>query len=218
MEEAVNEVQAEEYSQSSAQKTPKMKLFDLFDVSDVKVEDPGLKKYVNLNPLLLPKNRGRERDRFAKANINIVERVINMLQVPGHRGKKHKVMTGHATGKWSKKASALIEALKIIEKKTGKNPVQVLVTAIEKSAPRDEITAIEYGGARYPQAVDASPLRRLNLAIRNIVHGAQEKSFGKKTVLESALADELIAASNSSNESFALTKRIDTEKMADSAR
>lgn len=195
-----------------------MKLFDLFDVSQVVVEDPGLKRYINLTPMILPKNRGRERTRFGKDQVNVVERVINLMQVPGHRGKKHKIMTFHVTGKWGKEAMTLVKALKMVEKKTGKNPIQVLVTAIEKAAPRDEITAIEYGGARYPQAVDVSPSRRLNMAIRNIVHGAQDKSFGKKTAFASALADELINASAGSNDSFALTKRIDTEKMADSAR
>jgi small subunit ribosomal protein S7 len=195
-----------------------MKIFGLFDMSEVKVEDPGLKNYVNLSSMIMPKNRGRERTRFSKANINILERIINLLQVPGHRGKKHKIMTNQATGKWGKNALVLIKSLKIVEQKTGKNPLQVLVTAIEKSAPRDEITTIEYGGARYPQAVDVSPSRRVNLAVRNIVHGAQDKSFGKKAKIEATLADEFIAASIESNESFALTKRIETEKMADSAR
>lgn len=195
-----------------------MKLFDLFEVSEVKVEDPGLKRYINVSPMLLPKNRGRERARFAKADINIVERLINALQVPGHRGKKHKVMTFHASGKWGRNATAVIEAFKIIEKKTGKNPVQVLVTAVENAAPRDEITSIEYGGARYPQAVDVAPSRRVAIALKNIVHAAQDKSFGKKASLEAALADELIAAYSASNESSSVTKKIETEKMADSAR
>ena len=34
----------------------------------------------------------------------------------------------------------------------------IFVKAIENAAPREEITTIEYGGARYPQAVDCSPL------------------------------------------------------------
>lgn len=195
-----------------------MKVFDMFDVSGVVVEDAGLKKYITVSPMMMPKNRGRERARFAKSEINILERMINLLQVPGHRGKKHKIMTPEATGKWGKNAMVLIKALKIIEKKTGKNPVQVLVKAVEMAAPRDEITTIEYGGARYPQAVDVAPMRRINLAVRNIVHGSQDKSFGKKAKIEEALADELIAASNESSESFAVSKRIDTEKMADSAR
>jgi len=195
-----------------------MKIFDIFDASGIKVEDPGLRRYVNLKPALITKTRGRERDKFGKGKVNVVERLINLLSVPGHRGKKHKIMTHQATGKWSKNAKVVIMALKIIEQRTSQNPLQVLVKAVENAAPRDEITTIEYGGARYPQAVDTAPYRRLNIALRNIVHGSQDKCFNKKTVLSESLANEIIAASQNSNESFAVVKKIDTEKMADSAR
>jgi small subunit ribosomal protein S7 len=195
-----------------------MKIFDMFDVSEVKTEDPGLRRYVDLSPKMLPKNRGRKRARFSKAEISILERLINLMCVPGHRGKKHRIMTNNATGKWSKNAEVLIEALKIVEEKTKKNPVQVLIKAIENAAPRDEITTIEYGGAKYPQAVDVSPMRRVNIALRNLVHGAQDKAFGKKSTLASALAAEIAGSSGESTESFAYAKRVETEKMADSAR
>ena len=195
-----------------------MKIFDIFDVSEVKVEDHGLRRYITISAVLMPKSRGRERTRFSKSNVNILERLINLMSVPGHRGKKHRIMTKHATGKWGTNAKVLIEALKIVEEKTKKNPVQVFLKAIENAAPRDEITTIEYGGAKYPQAVDVAPMRRLNVALRNIAHGAQDKTFGKKTTFASALASELIGASEESVESFAYAKKVETEKMADSAR
>ena len=110
------------------------------------------------------------------------------------------------------------EAFRLIEKKTGKNPVQVLVNAIEKSSPKDEITVIEYGGARYPQAVDVAASRRISLAVRWIVQGAYDKSFNKKTKMHQALADEFIKASENSSESSAVKKRNESEKQADSAR
>ncbi len=190
----------------------------MFDVSEVKVEDMGLKKYINLAPKMVLKSHGRDREKFGKAKVNVVERLISLLQVPGHRGKKHTIMTSHMTGKWSKEVGTVIEAFKLIEQKTKQNPVQVFVKALENSSPRDEITSIEYGGARYPQAVDVSPYRRVNVAIRNIVHGAQDKAFNKKTKMFEALANEIIGAAMESNESFALTKKSETEKMADSAR
>ena len=195
-----------------------IKIFDLFDVSEVKVEDMGLKKYINLAPKLVLKSHGRDREKFGKTKVNIIERMISYLQVPGHRGKKHIIMTSHVTGKWSMEVETVIKAFKLIEQKTKQNPVQVFVKAVENAAPRDEITSIEYGGARYPQAVDVSPYRRVNVAIRNIVHGAQDKAFNKKTKMFEALANEIINAAAESNESFALTKRSETEKMADSAR
>ena len=195
-----------------------IKIFDLFDVSEVKVEDMGLKKYINLTPKMVLKSHGRDREKFGKGRVNIIERLISLLQVPGHRGKKHVIMTSYATGKWSKEVKTVLGAFKIIEQKTKQNPVQVFVKAIENAAPRDEITSIEYGGARYPQAVDVSPYRRVNIAIRNIVHGSQDKAFNKKTRMAEALANEIINASIESGESFALTKKSETEKMADSAR
>ena len=90
--------------------------------------------------------------------------------------------------------------------------------AIENAAPRDEITVIEYGGARYPQAVDVSPLRRVNIAIKNLVHGAGDKAFGKKKKISQTLAEEIILASEENGESFALKKKKEFEAQADSAR
>ena len=194
-----------------------MKIFNLYDTSEVKIEDFGLKRYINLDVKLMVKSRGRHRERFGKAKVNIIERLINVVAVPGHRGKKHKIMT-KASGRYTKGTNIVLEAFKIIEDRTKENPIQVLVRAIENAAPRDEITTIEYGGARYPQATDSSPLRRLNIALKNIVRGAHDKSFAKKKKIPEALADEIILASKKSNESFAITKKIETEKQADSAR
>ncbi len=194
------------------------KIFDLWDISEVKVEEPGLKRYINADARLVLKSHGRAREKFGKAKVNIVERLINELTVPGHRAKKHKIITKWATGKFSQKAKITIDALKIIEQETKQNPVAVLVRAIENSAPRDEITVIEYGGARYPQAVDTAPLRRLNLALRNIVHGAYDKSFNKKSAISETLAKEIMAAYQNSNESFAISKKNEMEKQANAAR
>ncbi len=195
-----------------------MKIFDIYSTENVKVEDPGLKRYLNLNEKLVLRTVGRARERFAKAKVNIIERLSNLLAVPGHRGKKHKIITGHSSGKYSKNIKIVLKCLKIIEEKTKQNPIQVLVKAIVNAAPRDEVTVIEYGGARYPQAVDISPLRRLNISLRNIVHGAYDKAFNKKTKIEEALASEIIFAAEGKTESFALQKKNESEKQADSAR
>jgi small subunit ribosomal protein S7 len=96
--------------------------------------------------------------------------------------------------------------------------VQVLIKAIEKSSPRDEITTIEYGGARYPQAVDVSPLRRVNLSIRWLVQGSYQKCFGKKKKMAESLANEIILASEENMESYAMKKKNESEKQADAAR
>ena len=112
----------------------------------------------------------------------------------------------------------VLEAFDIIQKKTGKNPVEVLVKAIENVSPRDEITVIEYGGARYPQAVDVAPLRRVNLALRWIIHGSSDKAFNKKKTIAEAMAEEIMLAADNNGESFAFKKKNESEKQADSAR
>jgi len=197
---------------------PVFKIFDLYDISEVNVKDPGLKPIINLEPKLILKEQGRNSQKFGQIRVNIVERLMNRLAVAGHRGKKHRIILGHSTGKYSKNMKLILNTFKIIETKTKKNPVEVLVQAIENSAPRDEITVIEYGGARYPQAVDVSPLRRVNLALRWIVHGASDKAFGKKKNISQALADEITLASENNGESFAVRKKNEAEKQADSAR
>jgi len=194
------------------------KIFDLYETEGIVVNDPGLKDVINLNPKLILKSYGRNIQKFGQIKTNIVERLINRISVAGHRGKKHKIILGISTGKYSKNAKIVLEAFDLIKKKTGKNPVEVLIKAVENSAPRDEITIIEYGGARYPQAVDVSPLRRVNLALRWIVHGASEKAFNKKKSLVQGLADEITLAAEGNHESFAVKKRIESEKQADSAR
>ena len=195
-----------------------MKIFNLYSTQDVKVEDPALKSVINLDERLVLRTTGRMKEKFERNKINIIEKLANLIAVPAHRGKKHKIITGHASGKYTKNMKIVLEALRIIQEKTKENPIQVFVKAIENAAPRDEITVIEYGGARYPQAVDVSPSRRLNIAMRNMVHGAYDKSFNKKTKIQEALANEIILASERNMESFAMGKKNESEKQADSAR
>jgi len=195
-----------------------MKVFGLYDASEVRVEDPGLKKVINLNSKLLLKSHGRIKADPTRSRVNVVERLINLLQVPGSRGKKHRIITGWITGKQARCTKIVLDAFKIIEEKTKENPLRVLVRAIENSAPRDEVTSIEYGGAKYPQAVDVSPRRRLNLVLRYLINGAYDKAFNKKATISEALAKEIILASQNSGESHAISKKNDLEKQADAAR
>jgi small subunit ribosomal protein S7 len=194
------------------------KIFDLYDLGGIQVQDAGLKNIINLSPKLVLKDQGRNVSKLGQIKINVVERLINRLAVTGHRGKKHKIAFGTSTGKHSRNTNIVLEAFKMIEKKTGKNPVEVFVKAIENSAPRDEITVIEYGGARYPQAVDVSPLRRVNLALRHITQGASDKAFNKKKTIAQGLADEIILAYEENGESFAVKKKKESEAQADSSR
>lgn len=193
------------------------KIFDLYDISGIEIQDEGLKNVINLEPKLIIKSQGRNVQKFGQAKVNIVERLMNKLAVAGHRGKKHRVQK-KATGKYSKNMGIVLEAFKLIEEKTKRNPVEVLVRAVEKSAPADEVTVVEYGGARYPQAAEVSPLRRVNLALKHLAQGASDKAFGKKESLARALAKEIMLASEGNQDSFAARKKNEAEKQADAAR
>ena len=194
------------------------KLFDLYDISNIEIKDPGIKRYINLEPKLVVKSFGRITGRFSKGKINLIELFANLLTVSGHRGKKHKIMTKHKTGKYSQTMKVLIKSFKIIEDKLKQNPIQVLIKAIENAAPRDGVTIIEYGGARYPQATDISPSKRLTMTLKIIIQGSYDKSFNKKLKIEKALANEIIKAYENDSDSYAILKKHESEKQADSAR
>lgn len=196
-----------------------LKLFNRWDTSQIKVSDPGLVRYINLRPMLIPKTGGKNvKVVFHKSKNHIVERLINKVMVPGHKGKKHKLTSGHCCGKGASKYKVVEKTLAIIEKRTNKNPVEVYVKAIENAAPREEITTIEYGGARYPKAVECAPQRRIDIALRMFVQGAYAKAFGKKKSIEEALADEIIKAYNLDNTSNAIAKKLELERQSDASR
>ena len=196
-----------------------MKWFNKWSVSSVAVEDPGLKRYIDLKPALVVRSFGRNANqRFSKSKSTIVERLMNKLMVTGHKGKKHKTTSGHMTGKGFHVYKTVEKSLEIIEKETKQNPVQILVKAIENAAPREEITTIEYGGARYPQAVDCAPQRRIDIALRQMTQGAHAKSFGKKKGIAEALAEEIMKAYNIDQSSQAISKKLELERQADSSR
>jgi len=67
-----------------------IKLFNRWDTSSIEVIDIGLKGYINLQPIIVPRTGGRNAfQRFYKNKTSIVERLMNKLMVPGHKGKKH---------------------------------------------------------------------------------------------------------------------------------
>ncbi len=196
-----------------------LKIFDRWDISQIEVKDPGLKNYVNLSPVLVPRSGGRNaKQQFYKNRCNIVERLMNHLMVSGHKGKKHFITSGLYGGKSHTAFNITEKTLMLVEERTKKNPVETLVRAIENAAQREEITTIEYGGARYPQAVDSSPQRRVDFALRMMVQGAAHKAFGEKIKVDEALADEIMKAAACTNASNAVAKKLELERQADAAR
>ncbi|MEM1927751.1 MAG: 30S ribosomal protein S7 [Acidilobaceae archaeon] len=183
-------------------------LFGKWSFVGVEIRDPSLKKYICLKPVYLPHSGGRhEHRRFGKANVSIVERLINKLMYPGKNGgKKHLAYNIVKT------------AFDIIHYETRENPLQVLVRAIENSAPREETTRIMYGGITYHVSVDVSPQRRVDLALRFISEGARLCAFRNPKPIEECLAEEIIKASRNSPESYAVRQREEIERIALSSR
>jgi len=196
-----------------------IKFFGKWDSEGIKIEDPGLQNYIVLEPRMVPRTGARfAKLRFHKSKVSIVERLINKVMNPGHKGKKHKASSGHMCGMGNQAAAIVMDALELIEIKTKKNPIGVLAKAVENAAPREEIVTIEYGGARYPKATECSPQRRIDLALRYITQGAYSKSFKGKKSISQALADEILAAYMLRPESNALAKKNELERQADASR
>ncbi|MAG38727.1 30S ribosomal protein S7 [Candidatus Woesearchaeota archaeon] len=196
-----------------------MEAFNKWDCSNIKIEDPGLSRYINVNPVMVPKTGARYAgNRFHKSKSFIVERLINKMMVPGHKGKKHKISSGSCTGKGTTNYNLVEKAFDIIETKLKKNPIEVFVKALENSAPREELVTIEYGGARYPKAVECAPQRRIDIALRMMTQGAFHKSFNSKKSAENCLADEIMAAYNLSQNSAAIKKKLELERQADASK
>lgn len=105
------------------------------------------------------------------------------------------MMHSRNNGKKLMAARIVQHAFDIIHLLSGENPLQVLVNAIIKSGPREDSTRIIYAGTIRRQAVDVSPLRRVNQAIWLLCTGARETAFKNIKTIAECLADELINAS-----------------------
>ncbi len=195
------------------------KVFGKWDLSEVQVEDLGLKNYVGLTSGIVPSSGGRHaKKQFGKSNLSIIERLINKIMVTGHEGKAHRRSSGRNTGKKQKATKIVRGAFEIINKKTKKNPAQILVYAVSNASPREETTRIRYGGIAYHQAVDVAPQRRLDMSLRLITLGAAKKAFKNKKPIEQCLADEIISASSYDTRCYSIAKKEEIERISKAAR
>ncbi len=191
-------------------------LFRKWDLSDIEIHDPGLKTAISLKKVISPMTYGRSAlKRFNKAEVNIVERLVNKLM---HFGKKYAKNTGRMAGKKISVINTMKAALEIISLKTGKNPIEVLVRAIEFSAPNEDTTRIVYGGTVYHVSVDVSPLRRVDLALRFIADGVKEATFSNPKAIEEYLAEHLIIAAANDPKAPSVKKKNELERIAQASR
>jgi len=181
-------------------------LLQKYDPSEVKIEDKGLARYISLEPKVYTGAPYANRQ-FGKSKVFIVERLINNM-----------MRTEHYNGKKMKAYKAVEEAFDIVAKKTKNNPIQVLIDAIQNAAPKEEVTRLHFGGISVPKAVDVSPQRRLDIALKNICIGAVSKGKVTKGGIADHLADELIKAAKNDTSSFAVSQKEEKERIAKSAR
>lgn len=192
----------------SRKEETEIKLFGKWSFQGIEIEDLGLRRYVSLKPVVVPHSMGRhEHKRFRKAKVNIVERLLNNFMRPGENaGKKVKVI------------NILRYAFEIIHLRTGKNPVEVLAKAVENCAQCEDTTRISYGGVVYHLAVDVSPQRRVDLALRLICEAVRQVSMHNPRSIAECIAEELILAANHDMKSYAVSKRHEKERIAQSSR
>jgi small subunit ribosomal protein S7 len=223
---AQEEVTQTEDGESSTPKEKKkvgktIMLFNRWSFDGIEVKDLSLQGYINLNPVIIPHSGGKhQHKRFWKTeHISIVERFINKIMTPGLVGKRIKGRgSSHNMGKKQKVIKMVYNAFALIEYKTGLNPIQVLVSSVEKAAPREETTRISMGGISYQQAVDIAPQRRVDLALKLIVQGTVGQAYNNIKTIDELLANELILCAKNDNNSRSINRKDEMERVAISAR
>ncbi len=183
-------------------------VFAKYDLSEVVVHDAGLARYMNLQPVGVPHSSARNANKqFGRSKVNLVERLMNsMMRTEDFTGKKITVY------------NMVSKAFDIIHRRTKGNPVQILVEALENAGPREEVTRLKFGGISVPKAVDISPSRRLDIALRNVAVGAVKCTYKSAKPMEECLANELILAAKADMNSYAVSKKEEIERVAASAR
>ena len=183
-------------------------VFGKWDAAEVVCKDPGISPYINLNTIGTPHTGGRHANAwFGKENLSIVERFINNL-----------MRSGKFSGKKQHCAKALEDAFDRIHERSGENPLQKFIDAITEAAPCEEITRIRVGAVSQPKAVDSSPSRRLDVALRNLAIGSASATSKSKKSLTDGVLSEISKAAEGDVNSYAVGKRHEVERIAASAR
>ena len=183
-------------------------VFGKWDASEVTCDDPGLAPYINLTTIGTPHSGGRHANAwFGKSKLSVIERFINNL-----------MLTGKFSGKKQHCIKAYEQALDKIASRSGQNPLQKFIDAIVEAAPCEETTRIKVGAVSQPKAVDSSPSRRLDIALRNISIGAAAATAKSRRTLTEGIVSELSKAAEGDVNSYSVGKREEIERIAASAR
>lgn len=182
-----------------------------FASSEVIIGDFSLVDYISCKPtdgVFLPHTAGRyQMKRFRKAMCPIVERLCCSL-----------MMHGRNSGKKMKAVRIVKQAFEIIHLLTNENPIKIFADAVQNGGPREDSTRIGSAGVVRRQAVDVSPIRRVNQAIYLICIGARNSSFRNIKSIAECLADEIMNCAKESSNSYAIKKKDEIERVAKANR
>ena len=181
-------------------------LFGVWETGDIAYTDPSTQRYINVTPIAHTMGRHASKQ-FQKSEISVVERLINrLMQTEENTGKKQQAMR------------IVRDAFEIVHEDTEENPVQVLVTAVENAAPREETVRLKYGGISVPQAVDVAPQRRVDQALKFLAEGTYRGSYKTPTSAAQALATQLMGAADYDVGTYAINQKEEAERVAAAAR
>ncbi|HBT95881.1 MAG TPA: 30S ribosomal protein S7 [Coriobacteriia bacterium] len=140
----------------------------------------------------------REINPDAVFNNRLVTQLINKVLLDGKKSIAESIVYG---------------AFKIVEEKSGKDPLSVFKQAMENVRPTIEVKPKRVGGATYQVPMEVNTRRATTLAIRWMVDYSRKRK--EKTMAE-RLAAEILDASNGVGAS--VKKREDIFKMAEANR
>ncbi len=116
-------------------------------------------------------------------------------------------------GKKSKAERIFYEAFDVIAEKSGKDPLEVFLAAMENIKPGIEVRPRRVGGATYQVPMEVNSFRKQSLAIRWLLTAVRNRE-GKS--MKEKLAAEILEASEGRGGS--MKRKEDTHKMAEANR
>ena len=126
----------------------------------------------------------------------LVTQIVNKVMLHGKRTVAEKIV---------------YDALKIVEEKSGAEPISSLKRAVDNIKPPLEVRSRRVGGATYQVPVEVRPRRANTLAIRWLVDFSRAR---REKTMAQCLANEILDASNGLGAS--IKRRDDMQKMAES--
>merc|ERR1719223_2043201 len=186
-------------------------LFGKWAYDGVQCSEQSLIDYLSVKrdkaQVYIPYTAGKyQKKRFQKVACPIFERFVNQLMLGASRQNGKKQMA----------VRHFKQTLEVIHLLTDQNPLEIIFEAIVQSGAREDSTRIGSGGTVRRQAVDVSPLRRVNQAIYLMCKGSREQAFRSHKSMAECLADEIINAAKGVGQgnSFAVRKKDEIERVA----